>query len=168
MLLEMIGQVALVDEARHRRHYRWNRSSGEKLPSSLNTYLNEVLVGRQPGCIAECTNDVKGCHSGALREHLQRSLVALGIGILQHLAHNTHDAWLVLNREAPIKSALCAAARVSADQFGDRYAGGFLSGGFMAIAVGSRGASSVSMAERISCADCAIERLICASNRRVT
>jgi len=121
--------MALVDEARHRRHHRWNRPSGEKLPSSLNAYLNEVLVGRQPGCIAECTNDVKGRHPRTLREHLQRGLVALGVRILEHLTYDTHDARLVPNREPAIQSViLCASAGVAADQFGDRYAGGFLCG----------------------------------------
>ena len=173
MLLEVIRQVTLIDETRHRRHHRWNGAIGEKLPSSLDAYLNEVLVRRQPGCVAECANDVKGCHPCALREHLQRSLVAPGVGILQHLSYDTHDAWLALNREAPIKAALRAPARVSPDQFGDRYAGGFLSGvfmsgGFMATAGRSRVGTNVSMAESIGRADCAIECLIRAQYHRVT
>jgi len=92
VLLEVICQVTLIDEARHRRHHRRNGPIGEKLPSSLDAYLNEVLVWRQPGCIAECTNDVKGCHTRALRQHVERGLVSLGVGILEHLAHDTHDA----------------------------------------------------------------------------
>jgi len=55
-----------------------------------------------------------------------------------------------------------------ADQFGDRNAGGFLRGGFMATDVCVRVPSRVSMRESIACADYAIERFIRASNHRVT
>lgn len=169
MLLEVICQVALIDEASHRRYQRGSRATSEKLARSLDADLDEILMRRQPGRFPERANDSEGRHSRALCQCVERGLIGAGVRILEHLAYDTHDARLVPNREPPIQTlTACAPARVMTDQFRYRYADSFLSLSLMENAGGIRIGTSVSMAESIGCADYAVECLIRASNPWVT
>lgn len=172
MLLEVICQVALIDEARHGRYERWRCTFSEKLARSLDANLDEILMRRQSGRFPERANDSEGCHSSALRKHVERGFIGSGIGILEHLSYDAHDARLVPTREPPVQSALRAPACVTSDQFSDRNAGGFLGDGFVGgdfvmIDGGIRLPTSVSIDETIGGADYAIESLIRASNHWV-
>jgi len=57
VLLEVICEVALVGEASHERRHRWNRTFGEKLACSFYTHLDQIVVWRQTGRLAECELD---------------------------------------------------------------------------------------------------------------
>src|ERR1700674_5202760 len=84
VLLEVVCQVALIDEPRHRRYDGWDRAVSQKLPCSLNTHLDQILVRRQPGRFPKCANDAEGGHSRPLCKRVERSLVSLGVEFLEH------------------------------------------------------------------------------------
>ncbi len=126
VLLEVIRQVALIGEARHERRDRWNHSVGQNLPCSLDADLDQILVWRQPGRCAKCTNYTEGGYSGPLGKRLKRSLIGFGVGVLEHIAYDTHDARLA-RVPAPRIQIRRALHRVATDQFRDRNADGLLS-----------------------------------------
>jgi hypothetical protein len=151
VLLEVIRKVALVDEARHRRRDRWDRSVSEKLPSPLDAYLNQVLMRRQSSRFPKCTNDPEGCHPGPLREHVQGSFVAFGVGILEQVAYDTHEARLAQDSAFPIQGVILRGLmRMAAYQFCDCNADRFLGGCFIEIKDSIRAMRSVSGTVRVS------------------
>jgi len=164
MLLEVIGQVALIDETRHRCHDRWDRAVSQKLARPLDTYLDQVLVRRQASRFPKCANDTEGCHAGSVRQHLERSLVGPGIGILEHFAYDAHDAGLTCRSAPPIQCLILPMpVRVAAYQFRDRNADGLLSRPFIetrAFCVTGSGSAMKS----IGGSNCPVECLIRSSN----
>ena len=168
MLFEVICQVALIDEAGHGRRERRDGSFGEKLPRSLDTHLDQILVWRQSSRFSKCTNDAERRYSSPLRKHVQRSLVGVGVGILEHIAHDADDARLTRPSAVRIQRVIASVPlSVAAYQFRDRNADGLLSRRVIEIRSVCI-AGSVSIAESISGANRLVERLIRSANNWVT
>jgi hypothetical protein len=169
VLLEVIRQVALIDEACHGRRERRDGSFSQKLPCSLDTYLDQILVWRQSGRFAKCANDVEGSYSGSLRKYVQRSLVGFGVGILEHVSHDAHDARLAHDRAARIQRTIAhVPLSVAAYQFRDRNARGFFSRRLIEIRSSVCIARSASVTESIGGTYRLVERLIRPANNWVT
>ena len=134
VFFEMVCQVTLIDETGHRRHDGWYRTVSQKLARPLDTHLDQILVRRQPGRFAKCTNDAKGGYSGPLSKHVERCLVGPGVGILEHIAYDAHDPRLAGGSAPPVQRLILGApVRVATYQFRDRNADGLLSRPFIEI-----------------------------------
>lgn len=169
MLFEVIGQVALIGESRHERHERRDGSLGQKLPCSLDTHLDQILVWCQPSRFAKRTNDAERGYSSPLSEDLQRSLTGSGVGMLKHIAYDAHDVRLAHDPARKIQSVIRSLPlRVTADQFLDRNAGGLLSRRFIENRRRVRIARSVPVTESIAGDNRLVERLKRPANSRVT
>ena len=164
VLLEVIGQVALIDETRRCCHDRWDRAVSQKLARPLDTYLDQVLVRRQPSRFPKCANDTEGCHAGPLRKRVERGLVGPDIGILEHFAYDAHDAGLTCCSAPPIQCLILPMpVRVAAYQFRDRNADCLLSRPFMETRA-FRVIGSGSAMKSIGGSNCPVECLIRSSN----